>query len=159
MKRSWMLFTPVAAVAVAAAVALPVAVVGAQSSPRQITFTSNGEKVHFDDVGPKTMTRGIVSPGDRITSVAALRIDGKKVGTRHTSAVVTNQTPRAFSRVTAVENGVAHLADGDLFYVGFVDAAHGGDREIIVGGTGAYAGATGSVALKPPNGAVVTLDR
>ncbi len=158
MKRQWMMFTPVA-VAVAAAVALPIAVGGAQSGPRQITVTSTGEKTHFDDVGPKTMTRGIVSPGDRITSVSDVRIDGKKVGTRHSTAVITNPVPRPFSHFTAVLNGAVHLTDGDMFFVGFVNSAHGGDREIVIGGTGAYAGATGSVALKPPDGAVITLDK
>ena len=50
-----------------------------------------------------------------------------------------------------------NLTNGDLYAVGFVDAAHGGDRYAIVGGTRAYDGARGS-AVGTENSITVKLD-
>ena len=52
---------------------------------------------------------------------------------------------------------VGHLSGGEIFAVGYVDSAAGIDRSTIVGGTGAYAGAHGTISGSS-DGAVITLE-
>ena len=154
MKRRWIAL-PLAAAAAAAAV--PVTAGHAQSSPRTITMTHGKEKMSFDDLAPKTIKRGRLSIGDRIVSQEQLLIDGKPAGTAHTDATITNSSPSTFAHFTAVIQGAYKLADGVVFTSGYVDAADGGDQETVIGGTGAYAGAHGTLTSDDKQ-TVVTLD-
>lgn len=154
MSRRWML-APIAVLAVGAGVALPIAVGGAQSSPQQLVVTTDEGTMHFDDVAPLGMKKGSLSIGDRITHTRAVLMDGKRIGTFATDAVITNRVPRPWPKFTAVVIGIARLADGDIYTMGSVDAARGGERMTVTGGSGAYAGKTGTVVAKG-NGAVIT---
>ena len=156
-RRSMLL--AIAAASIAAAAALPIASGGAQSAPRTISVTyAQPEKTFLDDAPPRTLRRGGLTLGDRIVQVQGVRIDGRRAGTYHTDATVTNRVATGFARFTALLQSTLHLSDGDIYATGFVDAARGGDRQSIVGGTGAYAGARGSV-VGSENGAVITLER
>ncbi len=147
-----------AAVAAAGTAAVPIAAGGAQSAPRTFVVADSGStKTFIDDVAPRTTKRGKISIGDRIVATHAVRIDGKAAGTLHSAATVTNRKAKTFAHFTAVIDLTLHLTNGDLYAVGFVDAAHGGDRYAIVGGTGAYDGARGS-AVGTENSITVKLD-
>lgn len=106
-RRSTLL--PLAALAAAVAVALPIASGGAQSAPRQFTVTLGKETAQFDDVAPLTMKKGQLSLGDAIVSTADLRIDGKKAGTLQSIGTITNRTPKPFSHFTAMMSMTVHL--------------------------------------------------
>jgi hypothetical protein len=149
---------PLAAVAAAAAVTLPVAAGHAQSAPRTITVT-NGKagKMVFDDLPPLGMKRGKLSLGDRIVQTQQVLIDGKVAGWVSFDGTIVNPKPTTFSHFKAIERSVGHLSDGEIFAVAYVDAAAGDYRATIIGGTGAYAGAHGTI-VGTENGAVITLD-
>ncbi len=86
---------PLAAVAVAGAVALPIATGGAQSAPRTIALTyAQPGKSLIDDIAPRTIKRGQVSIGDRMVGIQSLRSGAETVGTMHTAATVTNPSRR-----------------------------------------------------------------
>lgn len=154
MSRRWML-APIAALAVGAGIALPVAVGGAQSSPQQLVVTTDEGTMHFDDVAPLGLKKGSLSQGDRITHTRTVFKDGTRIGTYATDAVITNRVPRPWPRFTANVTGVARLADGEIFTMSSVDAAHGGERTTVIGGSGAYAGRTGTIEAQG-NRAVIT---
>ncbi|CAN5596179.1 hypothetical protein BH20ACT17_BH20ACT17_02010 [soil metagenome] len=150
------LLMPVAALAVAGAVALPITAGSAQSGPRTFTVTNGKETMFLDDVAPRTLKRGRLTMGDRIVSTQNVKIDGKVAGTLQFDTTITNRKPQPWSRFTAMLRSTLVLKDGELFGVGYVDAARGKERATIVGGTGAYSGATGTV-VGSENGAVITL--
>lgn len=154
MSRRRML-APIAVLALGAGIALPIAVGGAQSSPEQLKVTTDEGTMHFDDVAPLGMKKGSLSQGDRITHTRAVFKDGKRIGTFATDAVITNRVPRPWPKFTANVTGIARLADGDLFTMGSVDAANGGERQTVIGGSGAYFGKTGTV-VADDKGAVIT---
>jgi len=150
-----------AAAAALAAAAIPVASGGAQDTStavRTITvsFKDGAEKTYIADVAPKS-PKGPprLSLGDRLTSVQPVAVDGRP-GTLHTDAVITNRKPAGFEHFTAILHSVLHLSDGDLYATGFVDSAGKGARSGVVGGSGAYAGASGTVQ-DSEKGSVVTL--
>jgi hypothetical protein len=148
---------PLAALAASGAVALPIAVSHAQSGPRTITSTYSKEKIAFDDLPPLGMKHGKLSLGDRIVQTQQALIDGKPAGTVSFEGTIVNSKPTTFSHFKATERIVGHLSDGEIFLVGYVDAASDGHRSTIIGGTGAYAGAHGTI-VGNDNGAVITLD-
>ena len=146
-----------AALAATGAVGPPITAGHAQSGPRTITVTNGKEKTVFDDLPPRGMKRGKLSLGDRIVQTQQVLIDGKPAGTVSFEGTIVNPKPTTFSHFTATERIVGHLSDGEIFAVGYVDAASGGDRSTIIGGTRAYAGAHGTI-VGTDNGAVITLD-
>jgi hypothetical protein len=148
---------PLAAIAAGAAVALPIAAGNAQSQPRTITVTNGKGKMVFDDLPPIGIKHGKLSLGDRIVQTQQVLIDGKVAGWVSFDGTIVNRTSTTFAHFKAVERIVGHLSDGELFAVGYVDAANGVDRSTISGGTGAYAGAHGTI-VGTRNGAVITLD-
>ncbi|MDQ3722900.1 MAG: hypothetical protein M3376_07515 [Actinomycetota bacterium] len=148
---------PLAALATAAAVALPIAAGSAQSAPRTITAIAVGkEKMVFDDIAPRGLNRGRLSLGDRLVSSRNIRVDGKP-GLFQTVSTITSRRPTTFSRFTALLHATVDLADGELFGTSYIDSANGGERSVIVGGTGRYRNATGTVA-NTKDGFVITLD-
>ena len=147
---------PLAALAAIGAL-LPIAAGHAQSGPRTITVTNGKGKLVFDDLQPRGMKHGKLSLGDRIVQTQQVLIDGKPAGTVNFEGTIVNRKPTTFSHFKATERIVGHLSDGEIFAVGYVDAARGGDRSTIIGGTGAYAAAHGTIAATD-NGAVITLD-
>ena len=146
-----------AALAAAGAAALPIAAGSAQTQPTTIVLTyAKPDKTFIDDVAPRTLKRGRLTMGDRIVSTQNVKIDGKVAGTLQFDTTITNRKPQPWSRFTATLRSTLVLKDGELFGVGYVDAARGKERATIVGGTGAYSGATGTV-VGSENGAVITL--
>jgi hypothetical protein len=148
---------PLAALVATGAVALPIAVGHAQSGPRTITVTIGTAKMVFDDLPPLGMKHGKLSLGDRIVQTQQVLIDGKPAGTVSQDATIVDPKPTTFSHFKATERTVGHLSDGEIFSVGYVDSTSDSHQSTIIGGTGAYAGAHGTI-VGTGNGAVITLD-
>jgi hypothetical protein len=158
MPRRPILLPLVAAIG-ATAVALPLASHGAEPAARTIDVTfASGGTAKFDDVPPLGLKRERVSMGDRIFRTQRVMVGGKAVGTLNAVTTATNPAQVPMRRLRAVESIAVDLGDGVLLGQSFVDNAHGGEHSAIVGGTGAYAGATGSVAVTEA-GFTITLDR
>jgi hypothetical protein len=147
MSRRLILLPLVAAIG-ATAVALPLASHGAEPAGRTIDVTfASGGTASFDDLAPRGLKRERVSMGDRIFRIQRVMVGGKVVGTFNSVTTATNPAEVPMRRLTAVESIAVDLGDGVLLGQSFVDNAHGGERSAIVGGTGTYAGATGTVAV------------
>ncbi len=129
----------------------------AQTGGRTITIAKGKETQTFSDVAPAGIKRGRVSLGDRLVATESLTIDGKPAGTMSSDATFVNRTPTTFARFKALLHVVWHFTDGDVYSIGYVDPQNGGDRETIIGGSGAYAGARGTVVGKE-HVAVMTLE-
>ena len=94
------------------------------------------ESLAFSDVKPKGFRHNRFSLGDQLFLTTKIKRDG----------TVADPHPLKGDRAHGVVSAVYHLADGDLYTVGtvlFDDSGTG--RGAIVGGTGAYAGARGTV--------------
>lgn len=139
-------------VAVAAALATAGLAVGvlvdsgrAQSAGRTITITEGKTVGAAADVEPKGLGRGRGSLGDELTiSGPVSRDDGARGRLQGTFTIGQKQT--SLVRSSGHLSAVFHFADGDLYVVGYItfddsDIDHGA----IVGGTGVYAGARGTV--------------
>jgi hypothetical protein len=125
-----------------AAAAVAASTGGAQTpGARTITVVERNEVVHINDVAPKIGKRGF-SAGDSVAFNARLTdAAGKRVGAVRGGAVLTPGTPSL-----AVLTGVYKLADGELHYIAQANpAANARVGGSIVGGTGAYAGARGTL--------------
>ena len=147
MPRRPILLPLVAAIG-ATAVALPLASQGAEPAGRTIDVTfASGGTARFDDLAPRGLKRERVSMGDRIFRTQRVMVGGKVVGTLNAVTTATNPTQVPMRRLKAIESIAVDLGDGVLLGQSFVDNARGGEHSAIVGGTGAYAGATGSVAV------------
>jgi hypothetical protein len=133
----------VAAVPAALAIAALAASSGGAQTPgsRTISVVEHNEIVHVNDVAPKIGKRGF-SAGDGVAFNARLTHGaGKRVGAVRGGAVLTPGTPSL-----AVLTGVYTLADGELHFIAQANpAANTRVTGSIVGGTGAYAGARGTV--------------
>jgi hypothetical protein len=149
---------PLAALATTAAIALPTAVGNAQAAPRSITVTNGKAKMTFDDLAPLGMKRGKLSLGDRIVQTQQVLIHGKVAGWVSFDSTIITPTPTTFAHFKATERVVGHLSDGEIFAIGYVDAAASIDRTTIIGGTGPYQGAHGTIT-GTNNGAVITLEK
>jgi hypothetical protein len=134
-----------AALAVPAAIAAAAVVAstgGAQTPGAQtITVVEHNEVVHINDVAPKMGKRGF-SAGDGVAFNARLTdAAGKRLGNVRGGAVLTPGSPSL-----AVLTGVYKLAAGELHFVAQANPADNARvTGSIVGGTGAYAGARGTV--------------
>jgi hypothetical protein len=147
MSRRPILLPLVAAIG-ATAIALPLASHGAEPAGRTIDVTfASGGTARFDDLAPRGLKRERVSMGDRIFRIQRIMVGGKVVGTFNSVTTATNPAQVPMRRLTAVESIAVDLGDGVLLGQSFVDNAHGGEHSAIVGGTGTYAGATGTVAV------------
>ena len=134
--------TATAAIAVAVAVALPVSGQAQSAGEQTIELTARTTGVRIVDLAP----RGRVSAGDVLVSTNRLtNAAGAPAGTAHMLCGVTRPA-RTFERATFQCAGTQRLNDGTLSFS--LVARLGADRVItaaITGGTGAYAGARGSV--------------
>jgi len=99
-----------------------------------------------DDAAPKGFRRGRFSLGDQLFLAGRVVRDGTVKGTSELVATVSDRRPVAADRAHGFLSGTYHLADGDLYFqgTGLFDEA-GTGRGAIVGGTGAYAGARGTI--------------
>ena len=117
----------------------------AQSAPRVLLVKEVGQPaIVLDDIGPKGMRTGKLSLGDRLVISQPVTRDGTK-GTL--TGVVTVSTagrvaaPRAHGSVSAVYR----FLDGDLYLEGVTNFRDDSGSAAVVGGTGVYAGARGTL--------------
>ena len=117
----------------------------AQNPSNTITVTYVNGKESSLDVAPKGLRRGRASLGDQyFLSVAIRRDDGVRGHLQATYTVAQKKVPLVRSRGQL--SGVYRFADGAIFVAaeGTFDDSDV-DRGAIVGGTGAYAGARGTL--------------
>jgi hypothetical protein len=117
----------------------------AQDPGRTFTITQVRGNEAFADIAPKGVRRGRASLGDQFfLSVAIQRSDGVRGHLQATYAVSQKQVSLVGSR--GQFSGVYRFPDGAIFVEAegtFEDSDV--DRGAIVGGTGAYAGARGTL--------------
>jgi hypothetical protein len=141
---------------VAGALAVLVATAGvavkASSGRAQVAGTTyvitpvGKESLAFSDAKPKGFRHNRFSLGDQLFLSTKVVRDGTVTGTAQATITVSDGHPRRGDRAHGVVSAVYHLADGDLYTAGtilFDDSGTG--RGAVVGGTGAYAGARGTV--------------
>jgi hypothetical protein len=129
-----------------AAVLVAVAPGNAQPPGKTITITTGPERFAMLDVAPKGLARGRVSLGDQVFVSAPARTDGGARGSLTGVFTVGNPHSVRIARARGLLSGVYHLADGDIHIQAaatFDDSDE--DHGAVVGGTGAYAGARGTV--------------
>jgi hypothetical protein len=139
------LAAPAAAAALAAAVAVPVLsqAQGTTAPPTTITFQETAPKVVITDVSPKSK-HGIASQGDQlVTSGALFDAARHRLGTISGDCTAVGPA-KAIFRVALLCTVTYKVAAGQIVAAG--DFALSGDATLpIVGGSGAYAGARGTV--------------
>ena len=154
------------AAATAATVAIAIAVTGSAQSTggRTVTLFENTarERSTLVDNAPKSSTkdpesrRFRLSAGDELVNRTPVldHQGGARIGTSYAHAVVVNG--RRFQSANLQANVVLALRDGTIALAGLVGAAQ---RPLaVVGGTGAYDGASGSATEKETNkGAELTI--
>jgi hypothetical protein len=104
------------------------------------------ESMAFSDVKPKGFRHNRFSLGDQLFLSTRVKRDGTVAGTAEATITVSDPHALEGDRAHGVVSAVYHLADGDIYSVGtvlFDDSGTG--RGAVVGGTGAYAGARGTV--------------
>jgi len=137
-----------AAVALSAAIAIPALTQAQTPAATTITFQEKVQTVAMDDIAPKSKT-GKVSIGDRlITRQSLFDAAKKRVGTLYTDCTGVGPT-KPFSTATLLCRLAYTLSDGQIVAVGQFKL-DGSGRVPIVGGTGAYAGARGSISSAKP---------
>jgi hypothetical protein len=118
----------------------------AQEPGRTITITSGAARLSMLDVAPKGITGGRASLGDQVFVSASIRSDGGASGTFTGVFTVGNARPVRIDRTSGLLSGVYRLPDGDIFVQASATFDDGDeDHGAVVGGTGAYAGARGTV--------------
>jgi hypothetical protein len=160
MSRKPVAIASAAALAAGAAVALAVAAPGQQTAARTLTFSAAAVSPADDrqiDVGP----RGF-SIGDRSLGSQTLRDGARPVGRLEGDCVILDATYNGQQCVITLL-----LSDGQITTQGAgvnrplpgVRSGDGaGDQYAITGGTGRYAGASGTLTMRPGrNGDTVTV--
>ena len=94
---------------------------------------------------PKGMKEGRLSPGDRLVETNDILRDGHVKGLFIGTAMVASPHPVAAQRAIGMIQGIYRFADGDLYVDGVVSFGTTAGSGAIVGGTGAYAGARGTL--------------
>jgi hypothetical protein len=133
--------------AAAGAVAVVTAPGHAQGTGKTYVITPVGrESLAFTDAAPKGFRRNRFSLGDQLILTTKIKRDGGVRGTSVATVTVSDPHPLNGDKAHGVVSAVYHLADGDIYAVGtvlFDDSGTG--RGAVVGGTGAYAGARGTL--------------
>ncbi len=94
---------------------------------------------------PKGMTVGRLSPGDRLVETNDILRDGRVKGLFIGTAMVASPRTVAAKQAIGVLRAIYRFADGDLYVDGVVSFGTVTGSGAIVGGTGAYAGARGTI--------------
>ena len=94
---------------------------------------------------PKGMKEGRLSPGDRLVETNDILRDGHVKGLFIGTAMVVSPHPVAAQRAIGMIRGIYRFADGDLYVDGVVSFGTTAGSGVIVGGTGAYEGARGTL--------------
>jgi hypothetical protein len=94
---------------------------------------------------PKGMTMGHLSPGDRLFETSDILRDGSVKGVFIGTVTVVSPRTVSANRAVGMVRAIYRFADGDLYVDGVVTFSTGGGSGVIVGGTGAYLGARGTL--------------
>jgi hypothetical protein len=94
---------------------------------------------------PEGMKVGRLSPGDRLIETNDILRDGHVKGLFIGTAMVASPRPVAAKHAVGMIRGIYRFADGDLYVDGVVSFGTTAGSGVIVGGTGAYEGARGSL--------------
>jgi hypothetical protein len=133
-----------AAASVLVVAAHPFTATGTTAVAQTITFTSRGATFHEIDVAP----RGEVpSPGDSFVVTNELRKAGERIGTLHAQCVVTRRVADP-DRTPLLCQGVYKFKDGTITGTALL-SANPTTTIAVTGGTGAYAGASGTATEEP----------
>ena len=137
----------VTVVAAAGAVTALTAPGQAQSTGKTYVITPVGkESLSFADVAPKGFRRNRFSLGDQLFLTTKIKRDGTVSGTSEATITVSDPHPLNGDKAHGVVSAVYHLADGDIYSSGTVLFDDSGRGEgAVTGGTGAYAGARGTI--------------
>jgi hypothetical protein len=133
--------------AAAGAVAVVAAPGHAQGGGKTYVITPVGrESLAFADAAPKGFRKNRFSLGDQLFLTTRIKRDGSVPGTSQATITVSDPHPLNGNKAHGVVSAVYHLADGDIYSAGTVrfDAAGTGEGA-VTGGTGAYAGARGTI--------------
>ena len=97
--------------------------------------------------GGKAMRVGRLHPGNRLLETNDIRRDDDVKGSFVATAMVASPRTVAAKRAVGMMRAVFRFGDGDIYVDGFVRFAGPSATGVIVGGTGAYRGIRGTVAL------------
>ena len=133
--------------AAAGAVTVIAAPGNAQGTGKTYVITPVGrESLAFTDVAPKGFRRNRFSLGDQLILTSRVKRDGTVAGTSQATITVSDPHPLKGDKAHGVVSAVYHLADGDIYSSGTVLFDDSGTGEgAVTGGTGAYAGARGTI--------------
>jgi len=121
----------------------------AQTAPTTLLLKEVGQPaIVLDDIGPRGMRQGKFSLGDRLTLSQVVTHDGVK-GTFTAVATVSTPGRVAAPKANSIVTAVLHFPEGDLYLEGVSSFADDTGSGAVVGGTGAYAGARGTLADSP----------
>ena len=133
--------------AAAGAVTVDTAPGNAQGTGKTYVITPVGrESLAFTDAAPKGFRRNRFSLGDQLILTTRIKRDGSVSGTSAATITVSDPHPLNGDKAHGVVSAVYHLADGDIYSSGtmlFDDSDTG--EGAVTGGTGAYAGARGTI--------------
>jgi hypothetical protein len=118
------------------------------STSTTITFTEvvKGSTFEFVDNPPKQKSEaGPISAGDQFVATSPLVMGGKTVGKERIACTATS-TSKSFEGAHFLCSGAFVLPAGQIFLEAIVGAPH--LEGAVTGGTGAYAGASGSFSVK-----------
>jgi hypothetical protein len=140
----------IAGVAIAATAAAFVATASGQTAPTTIHLVDHTKGFAYNDVKPKGLAKQKASLGDQFYITG--KLTGDQTGTDALVCTVIVAGKHGAEYCT----GIAHLTSGDVMFAGRVTDNDAPDDLAVVGGTGAYAGARGTVHTT--NGAHDTTD-
>jgi hypothetical protein len=129
------------------------------SGPTTVTFQEldKGSTSQFVDNPPEaTLKNGaLFSPGDMVISTGPLAMEGKVVGKIRAICTATGSgTTKRPGTAGFYCTGIAKIPGGSLVFVG--EASEGPSEAAVVGGTGIYAGAKGSLVTRRGKGSSTT---
>lgn len=146
MKTRPILAATVAAGAVA--VAVP-ALSGAQTTGRDITVHEKATAVRFVKQSKKTKGEALAT-GDRVLTRQTMKgNDGKRLGTLYTDCTNVGAKAKVF-KATLQCLTTYKFGNGEVIGAGVVTLSAPGASAPIVGGSGAYAGASGTITAGKP---------
>lgn len=136
-----------AAIAAGSIIAIAPAASG-RSGSTTIRLTEVPRNFQFVDVAPQDGTGKPPSEGDEFVIGGRLVRGGKRVGTSNLVCTVTQPGASGVSQCT----GTLALSRGQITFSGISRIASNHDVFAVIGGTGAYARATGTLASRQARG-------
>jgi hypothetical protein len=128
---------------------------GSAQQPGERTFVliETGGTFSFVDVPPKAPNRRNprISAGDMLAITSQLRQGGQRVGNLYAECIAVRRA-RRFNRARFQCNGSFDLRDGTLALSAVLKGNQENPTIAVIGGTGAYEGARGSVTSRNLSG-------